>query len=128
EAAWTWLTTEQKLDPGRIVLVGASLGGAVATDLAREHECRALVLLKAFTSIPDMAHSRFPWLPARYFVRHRFDNLPQLPLVRRPVFVTHGTTDRVVPFAHAKRLFAAANEPKEFVPLPGNDHNDKLPD
>jgi fermentation-respiration switch protein FrsA (DUF1100 family) len=128
EAAWTWLTTEQHVEPSRVVLIGASLGGAVATDLAREHGCRALVLVKAFTSIPDMAAGMFPWLPARYFVRHRFDNLSKLPFVRRPVFVTHGTTDGVIPFAHGERLFAAANEPKQFLPLPGNDHNDKLPD
>jgi pimeloyl-ACP methyl ester carboxylesterase len=128
EAAWHWLATEQKFPAERITLVGASLGGAVATDLAREHGCRALVLVKAFTSIPDMATSRFPWLPARYFVRHRYDNLEKLPHVHRPVFITHGTADRVIPFSHGERLFAAANEPKEFVPLPGNDHNDGLPD
>jgi uncharacterized protein len=128
EAAWTWLATEQKVPAERITLLGASLGGAVATELASEHGCRALVLIKAFTSIPDMATSRFPWLPARYFVRHRYDNLEKLPLVHRPVFITHGTTDRVIPFSHGERLFAIANEPKEFVPLPGNDHNDRLPD
>jgi fermentation-respiration switch protein FrsA (DUF1100 family) len=128
EAAWNWLTTEQKIPAERVTLLGASLGGAVATQLAREHGCRALVLIKAFTSIPDMATSRFPWLPARYFVRHRFDNLEKLPLVHRPVFITHGTADRVIPFRHSERLFAVANEPKEFVPLPGDDHNDRLPD
>jgi fermentation-respiration switch protein FrsA (DUF1100 family) len=128
EAAWTWLTGEQRIAPEDVTLIGASLGGAVATDLAREHGCRALVLIKAFTSIPDMAYSRFPWLPARYFVRHRFDNLSKLPFVRRPTFVVHGTADRVVPFVHGERLFAAANEPKEFFAIPDNDHNDKLPD
>ena len=75
-----------------------------------------------------MATSRFPWLPARYFVRHRYDNLEKLPHVHRPVFITHGTVDRVIPFSHGQRLFAVANEPKEFVALPGNDHNDRLPD
>jgi uncharacterized protein len=128
EAAWTWLTTGQHVDPGNVVLVGASLGGAVATDLAREHGCRALVLIKAFTSIPDMAYSRFPWLPARYFVRHRFDNLSKLPFIRRPVFIAHGTADGVIPFRHGERLFQAANDPKEFMAIPENDHNDKLPD
>jgi hypothetical protein len=128
EGAWDWLAGEQKIPAERIVLCGASLGGAVATDLAREHGCRALVLIKAFTSIPDMATSRFPWLPARFFVRHRFDNLSKLPSIRRPVFITHGTGDRIVPYGHGERLFAAANEPKLFVPLAGDDHLDKLPD
>jgi pimeloyl-ACP methyl ester carboxylesterase len=128
EAAWTWLTNDQHFAPENITLVGASLGGAVATELAVHHTCRALVLIKAFTSIPDMAASQYPWVPARYFVRHRFDNGSKLPLIHRPVFVTHGTTDRLIPFTQGKQLFAAANEPKEFFPMPENDHNDKLPD
>jgi fermentation-respiration switch protein FrsA (DUF1100 family) len=128
EAAWNWLATEQHVASGRILLVGASLGGAMATELAREHGCQALVLIKAFTSVPDMAQVMFPWLPARYFVRHKYDNVSRLPQIHRPVFIAHGTADTVVPYRLGERLFAAANQPKEFLPLPGDDHNDKLPD
>jgi fermentation-respiration switch protein FrsA (DUF1100 family) len=128
EAAWTWVTTDQGIAPENIILVGASLGGTVATELAVHRTCRALVLIKAFMSVPDMAQARYPWVPARYFVRHRFDNISKLPQIHRPVFVVHGTADRVVPFSQGERLFAAANDPKEFFPILDNDHNDKLPD
>jgi fermentation-respiration switch protein FrsA (DUF1100 family) len=128
QAAWDWLTREQKIAPGKILLYGASLGGAMAIELARQHECRAVVLAKAFTSIPDMAQEMFPWLPGRYLVRHGYDNLAKLPQVHRPVFLAHGTGDRVVPYAHGERLFAVANEPKEFLRLGGDDHNTSLPD
>jgi fermentation-respiration switch protein FrsA (DUF1100 family) len=127
EAAWKWLTVGQQVAPERVLLRGDSLGAAVATALAREHGCRALVLIKPFTSIPDMAQHTFPWLPARYVVRHRYDTLANVPHVRRPVFVLHGTADRVVPFRHGERVFAAANEPKVFLRHPGADHNDPLP-
>jgi pimeloyl-ACP methyl ester carboxylesterase len=126
EAAWNWLTAEQQIPPRQIVLLGTSLGGGVATELARVHDCRALVLVKTFTSVPDMAQAVVPWLPARYLVRHRFDNLSKLPQIHRPVFIAHGTADTVIPFAHGERLFAAANEPKEFVPLPDEDHNEDV--
>jgi fermentation-respiration switch protein FrsA (DUF1100 family) len=126
-AAWDWLTQEQRVEPRRILLLGASLGGAMATELARQHDGRALVLIKTFTSVPDMAQQMFPWLPARYLVRHRFDTLSKITQVHRPVFIAHGTADRVIPFGHGERLFAAANEPKEFLRLNGEDHNDPLP-
>jgi fermentation-respiration switch protein FrsA (DUF1100 family) len=42
------------------------------------------------------------------------------------VFIAHGTADTVIQFVHGERLFAAANEPKEFVPLPGEDHNEEV--
>jgi dipeptidyl aminopeptidase/acylaminoacyl peptidase len=128
ESAWDWLTHEQKIAPEQMLLLGASLGGAMAVELAQHHDCRAAVLIKAFSSIPDMAQQMFPWLPSRYLVRHRYDNCAKLPNLRRPVFVVHGTGDRVIPFSHSERLFAAANEPKEFLRLEGDDHNASLPD
>jgi pimeloyl-ACP methyl ester carboxylesterase len=126
EAAWNWLAVEKHIPPRQIVLLGTSLGGGVATELACKHDCRALVLVKTFTSVPDMAQATVPWLPARYFIRHRFDNLAKLPHIHRPVFIAHGTADSVIPFAHGERLFAAANEPREFVPLTGEEHNEEV--
>ena len=41
-----------------------------------------------------------------------------------PILQSHGTADRLIPFAMGKQLFAAANEPKRFVLIPGGDHND----
>jgi putative redox protein len=40
----------------------------------------------------------------------------------RPLLVLHGLEDRVVPVEHGERLFAAARQPKAFVPLLGADH------
>jgi fermentation-respiration switch protein FrsA (DUF1100 family) len=127
EAGHQWLTDVQKIEPKQIALLGASLGASMAVDLARRHDHRALILIKPFSSIPDMAQVRFPWLPARYFVRHRFDNVAKIRDCHRPVFVVHGTTDTVVPFRLGQRLYDAANEPKEFVSLDGHDHNTSLP-
>ena len=50
---------------------------------------------------------------------NRFDNLSKIGQVRRPVFVTHGTADEVIPFRQGEELFAAANEPKRFLPIEG---------
>jgi hypothetical protein len=126
DAAWKWLTDDEGIENRRIILLGASLGGAMATDLAAKNDCRALILIKAFTSIPDMASHRFPWLPARYFVRNKFDSISKLPTCRCPTLIVHGAGDRVVPFFCGEELFAVAREPKEFLRLDG-DHNDALP-
>jgi alpha-beta hydrolase superfamily lysophospholipase len=40
----------------------------------------------------------------------------------RPLLVLHGLEDRVVEVGHGERLFAAARQPKAFVPLLGADH------
>jgi fermentation-respiration switch protein FrsA (DUF1100 family) len=124
EAACEWLTELQKIPAERVILYGESLGGAVATELASRRPHRALVLVSAFTSFPDMAQKEFPWLPARWLVRNRMDNLSKIGHTNRPVFIAHGTADRLIPFSQGERLFAAAGEPRQFFPMPGQDHND----
>ena len=54
---------------------------------------------------------------------NRFDSISKIGACRRPVFIAHGTADSLVPFKQGEGLFAAANEPKRFVAMPGNDHN-----
>jgi fermentation-respiration switch protein FrsA (DUF1100 family) len=124
QAAYDWLIREQCIRPDTITLYGGSLGGGVAVHLARQVPHRALVLLSAFTSLPDVAQRLYPWLPARWLVRNRFDNLAKISDCEGPVFIAHGDCDSLIPFAHGQRLFAAAREPKEFFCLQHSDHND----
>jgi fermentation-respiration switch protein FrsA (DUF1100 family) len=59
---------------------------------------------------------------------NRFDSLAKIGKCTRPVFAVHGTADELVPFKQGETLFEAANEPKQFLRLPGLDHNSPLPD
>src|SRR5262249_13653620 len=54
DAACDWLVERQKVPPERVVFLGRSLGGGVATHLASRRPHRALVLINTFTSVPDM--------------------------------------------------------------------------
>ncbi len=128
DAAYKWLTEVAKVPPNRIVLLGESLGGGTAVELATRHEHRALVLVFTFTSLPAAAKFHYPWLPTQWFMRTRFDNLAKIKQCRRPVFIAHGTADEIIPFHHGETLFAAANEPKEFFPMEGATHNILLGD
>jgi uncharacterized protein len=130
DAAHVWLTDEKKFAPKKILLYGASLGGGVITDLASCKDHRALVLIKTFTSLPDVASELFWWLPVpkRAIMRNRFDSLSKIASCRGPVFIAHGTQDELIPCTHGKRLYEAANDPKLFMALPGQGHNDALPE
>jgi hypothetical protein len=124
EASFDWLVREKKVAPRDVVLVGQSLGGAMATELACRHRCRMLVTSGAFTSFPDIAQYDYFWFPARYLVHLRFDNLAKMGKLKTPVFITHGTDDHTVPFSFGQRLYAAAEiEPKRFFPTPGHGHS-----
>jgi fermentation-respiration switch protein FrsA (DUF1100 family) len=128
EAAYRWLSDSAKIPPDRIILFGESLGGGPAVELATRHEHRALVLVFTFTSLPAAAKVHYPWLPTNWLMRTRFDNLAKIGRCRRPVFVAHGTEDRVIPFSHGESLYAAANEPKELLRLENFGHDILLGD
>ncbi len=126
EAAYDWLVADKQVRPHDIVILGRSLGGGVATHLASQRRHGALVLFSTFTSIPDVAQALYPWLPCRWLVRNRFDNLARIGQCTQPVFFAHGTEDSLVPLAQGEKVFEAANEPKEFLTMPGMGHDAPL--
>lgn len=125
QAAWQWLTDSRGAKPADIVIAGESLGAAVASWLAVQHPPRALLLMSAFTSVPDLAAEIYPWLPVRLVSRFSYDNLANLRKIRAPVLIAHSRDDEIVPFAHGQALYAAAGEPKQFLELSGG-HNEGL--
>jgi hypothetical protein len=128
EAAYAWLSQTKNIPPEQILLYGKSMGGGVAVDLASRHKHRALILVNTFTSMPDVGQHHYPWLPVRWLMRNRFDSLAKIKECKRPVFMAHGTADRVIPYVLGERLFAAVEAEKKFCPMPGVDHNDPLPE
>ena len=103
--------------PDRIILLGHSLGSGPAVLLATRHKAAALVLFGAFTSIPDAAADRYPYLPVRLAVAIQFNSLARIGDVHMPVIIAHSRGDTLIPYAHALKLIAAANEPKRLITL-----------
>ena len=126
-AARAWLARRAGVAEGDVVLMGESLGGGVAVDLAAADGARALVLQSTFSSLPDAAAYHFPWLPVRWLMRTRLDSLAKIGKYHGPLLQCHGDCDSIVPHDLGRRLFDAANEPKQWIELPGHDHNDDLP-
>jgi pimeloyl-ACP methyl ester carboxylesterase len=122
EAAYRELL-RRGVPPNRIILLGHSLGSGPAVLLAARHKAAALVLFGAFTSIPDAAADRYPYLPVRLAASVQFNSLARIGDVHMPVVIAHSRGDTLIPYAHALKLFAAANEPKHLITFdsPAND-------
>jgi len=123
-AARAWLARRTGVAERDVVLMGRSLGGAVAIDLAAKDGTRGLILESTFTSLPEVAGEQVAWLPFRLLMRNQLNSLKKIPRYHGPLLLSHGDADSLIPFEQSQRLFAAANEPKHFVRIPGGDHND----
>lgn len=124
DAAWRHLLSRPGVDPTRVVAAGASLGGAVAIDLAsRERGVAGLITLITFSSMPDMARAVHPALPIWRFIRHKFQSESKMPRVTCPTLVIHSTGDALVPYAMADRLAAACGGPVSRLRIEGAGHS-----
>lgn len=116
-AALAWLET-QGVNAAHVAIIGNSIGSGVAVQMALEHSPAAVVLVSPLASLPEAAAASFPWLPARWLVRDRFDNLAKIERVGAPVLILHGRADRLIPADHAERL--ARKSPRARLELFGD--------
>lgn len=122
--ARSWLAERKGIATGDVILLGRSLGGAVAIDLALDG-AKAVIVINTFTSLPDVAAKSFGRL-VRLVMRMKLDSLSKIARLDAPILVMHGTADELIPLEHGQRLFDAAREPKACHWIEGGQHNEPM--
>jgi len=125
EAAYAFLR-KKGFDDRDIILVGNSLGGAVATYLASRHEVRALVLQRSFSSVADMAVRKNPLFrfPLVWF-RSRFNTVEMIKSVKAPVLIVHSKQDEYVPYYMGVKIYNSFPGKKKMITIPTGTHYDE---
>ena len=118
ETAYNFLTEQLGVPPERIITYGRSVGGGSAVDLAARKPIAGLIMESSFISA-FRAIVPIPILPF-----DKFRNIDKIKRVNCPVLVMHGKGDRVIPFRHGEKLFAAAPKPKLSLWVEEAGHND----
>ncbi len=104
-AGYDWLVERPEVDPARVVVMGRSIGGGVATDLATERPVRALILQSTFSSLSRIAWQRF--LAPGFLLLDAYDNAKAVRSFDGPLLLMHGLRDGLIPFSHARALARA---------------------
>lgn len=130
-----------RLGVRRAILVGNSLGAAVALQAAAE-DSRVIGVVAAdtFSDLETIARERAPFFASEAQIRDalalagregRFPVAEVSPVdaarwIRVPVLLLHGAEDRETPSAHSERVFAALAGPRELRLVPGAKHGEAL--
>jgi hypothetical protein len=129
------------LDAGPIVLMGTSLGAAVALQqAARDARVSGVVAAETFSDLRTVAAERAPFVFTGEVLRRAFELAEQQagfqvdavsPLraaaqITVPVLLIHGDADRDTPPAHSQRVFDALAGSRRLLLVPGATHNGSL--
>jgi alpha-beta hydrolase superfamily lysophospholipase len=124
-----------------ILLVGASLGGAVALQAAADDpRIAAVVAIDVFSDLRTVARERAPFVLTDRLIDDAFaiagarggfriadiDVAAAARRVRQPVLLIHGADDRETRPDHSQRVYAALAGPRELLLVPGAGHNQAL--
>lgn len=119
---------KEGVSPSMTVFYGESLGSGVAVrmayEMAKEEPASALILESPFSSMAALAAYHYPYLPARFLIKDRFDNQSLIAEVKARLLVIHGEDDGTIPISFARKLFETAVFPKQAYWLPGAGHDD----
>ena len=127
EAAWEYTVHNRGISSNRVIAFGASMGTAVAVDLAAKRDVAGVVLVAPFASSKAVARRVYPFLPGSgSVVRSKFDTAAKLTHVRAPIFIAHCTGDPVLPFALGEEVYRLAHKPKVFLRVEGSCHEEAL--
>ncbi len=141
DAWFNYLQLLEDVDPGRIGLLGNSLGGTMAIQYAAGNQAvSALVAHSAFSSMSDTIdtsigyYTGLPAFPFASLIRFwaerevggSIDEINAIArigqLSPRPVLLLHSTSDVVISSQSGELLFTAAGEPKQLWQVDGVEH------
>ena len=107
-----------------IVVIGRSLGSAVAVHLAGSRPVTGLVLITPFDSLAAVAARHYPFFPVRLLLRDRFDSRPRAAQVAAPTLILAAEHDEIVPRGSTENLHAAFRPGlSRLVVVPETGHN-----
>jgi len=129
------------IEPGAIVLIGTSLGAAVALQEAEgDPRISAIVSAETFSDLETVAAECAPFFFTAGAIRRAFRIAEEqggfsvaavsprraAAHVAAPVLLIHGAADRDTRPEHSQRAFAALNGPKRLILVPEAVHNGSL--
>ncbi len=121
-AAYFHMTSMMRIHPGKIILLGQSLGGVPSLRIANSEPVAGLILEGTFTSIRQMARDRYPLLPVWLLASSDFDNAREIQRLKIPVLIINGSEDLTIAPYHSQRLFDIAPKPSEYIRIEGAGH------
>jgi pimeloyl-ACP methyl ester carboxylesterase len=106
-----------------LIIYGRSLGSGFAAKLASDNKPRYLILDAPFYNFIKVIERFLPFLPIRFVLRYQLRTDRWISKVRCPVYIIHGTKDRLIPIRHSESLQKLLPRRITLIRIHGGGHN-----
>jgi pimeloyl-ACP methyl ester carboxylesterase len=106
-----------------LVIYGRSMGSGFATKLASDNNPRYLILDAPYYSFSRVVERLVPFMPVRFVLRFKLRSDRWIRHVKCPVYIIHGTRDRLIPISHSIRLQTLNPRRISLIRIDGGGHN-----
>ncbi len=111
-----------------IYLWGESLGCGVVSSALRKTDVpvQGVVLFLPWDTLPNLAQTHYPYLPARWLMLDKFNNEENLRGYEGKIAVLLAGDDEVIPIQHGMKLYDSITTEKKLWVFGGARHNEVL--
>ena len=120
---YRYLTENLGVSSKNIVLYGTSIGTGPTCYLAKNKELKAVILEAPYKSLTSIVSDTLAYSSAMINPEtDMFPNIYNIKSIICPIYIFHGTEDRVIPVEHSKSL-ARKNRRVRYYEIEGAGHN-----
>lgn len=106
-----------------IIVYGRSMGSGFATKVASQNAPQMLILNAPYYSLMDTVKRYLFFIPIAFILNYKIRTYVWLRYVRCPIYIVHGTKDKLIPFGSSVRLSKIRAEQTTLFPIPGANHH-----
>ncbi|MBI3560763.1 MAG: hypothetical protein HY080_03510 [Gammaproteobacteria bacterium] len=126
-AVYDYITSHFEINPDNLILMGRSLGAAVAIYANSQRKAKALVAITPFDRIYCLVPKLLRYFfPIKLLLRNTFDNIKFIRQVNNPILIIAASDDEVIPLARTKHLIERSNQKIRLEIIPQANHQSIL--
>ncbi|GAX88379.1 conserved hypothetical protein [Lebetimonas natsushimae] len=104
------------------IIIGRSLGTAVASYVASKRKVKGIILITPFDSIENIAKKRYPIFPISLLLKHKFKEAKFISQTDAPVIIIALKNDDMIPNTSLQNLLKNIKNLKKIIYIDGVKH------
>ena len=106
-----------------MILYGRSLGSGLASYCGTLFKVKTVILETPYYNLYDVARHYAPFVPYKLLMKYSFRSDQYVQKIDCPVYIFHGTKDKIIPYSSAEKLAKKLKPKDKFITIPNGRHN-----